>query len=225
MKHFCYCVIASDVHKYVLELYLHLIKWLRRSPLERNSMISITYKWYGICVMEVLSHVMLWNPITLFGLSMTPYSLTTYGWLNCPIMAASLSSLYLFSSSWLWRDLIATWIGPWGEPTHSPLWTIPNSPFPSSSSRVMLSGCSSKECVLFWHIWALIPLRVAAGTQYWFSSSTFALWSSAYCCIGNVACSKYKSPCCNDWVHVHVHCRLPYLHADVKSVVALLCFW
>ena len=73
--------------------------------------------------------------ITLFGWSMTPYSLTTHGWLNCPIMAASLSSLYLLSSSRLWRDLTAALSIPWGGAGPLSLVDHPKLPFAQLLSK------------------------------------------------------------------------------------------
>ena len=66
----------------------------------------------------------------------TPYSFTTLGWLNCPMMAASCRNLTLSSSFTPgFRVLTATGTSPSGD-HHTPLSTVPNWPEPRWSTTL-----------------------------------------------------------------------------------------
>ena len=66
----------------------------------------------------------------------TPYSFTTLGWLNCPMMAASCRNLTLSSSFTPgFRVLTATGTSPSGD-RHTPLSTVPNWPEPRWSTTL-----------------------------------------------------------------------------------------
>uniref|UniRef100_A0A6B0UA93 Uncharacterized protein n=1 Tax=Ixodes ricinus TaxID=34613 RepID=A0A6B0UA93_IXORI len=95
-------------------------------------------------------------------------------WSIVCMMAASLrNSIGLFCIWSLLRHLMATWILSPSSLFHTPCWTTPNSPTPSSLLMTMLSA--GMMCLLGTFTWELrSPLASSSSTDDW-SASSFAL--------------------------------------------------
>ena len=98
---------------------------------------------------------MIKKKVTLTGSPVvtTPISLTTLGWLNCPLMAASWRNLtFSCSEAPGWSCLTATSMAPIGL-SQTPLFTVPNSPDPNTPVSLKDNDVNS---LIFYMLWLIL---------------------------------------------------------------------